>query len=154
MSLAQLTNATDSPGPAVTAALRRLAFAGQVIHDLPRGVYRFRQVMPMALGEAQLGPENPELNAARHLMLTRDSTLETADCTDRGVVCIGRVESTPVEILVDLDGRIRRGKCLCGHFRQYGIRNGPCRHMIVLRCLSTASYSAGSLKSNGYASHN
>ena len=28
--------------------------------------------MPMALGEAQLGPENPELTGARHLMLTRD----------------------------------------------------------------------------------
>ena len=48
-----------------TAVLRRLAFAGQVIHDLPNGVYRFRQVMPMPLGEEQLGPENPELNGAR-----------------------------------------------------------------------------------------
>ena len=105
-------------------------------------------------GQEQLGPENPELTAARHLMLTRDSTLETADRTERGVMLMGKVESTPVEILVDLDGRIRRGKCLCGHFRQYGIRNGPCRHMIVLRCLSTATHSAGSLKSNGYASHN
>ena len=52
-----------------------------------------------------------------------------------------RSSPTPVEILVDLDGRIRRGKCLCGHFRQYGIRNGPCRHMIVLRCLSAATRS-------------
>jgi hypothetical protein len=154
MSLSQLILATHAAAEPVIAALRRLAFAGQVIHDLPHGVYRFRQVMPMALDEAQLGPENPELNGARHLMLTRDSTLERADRTDRGVVCTGNVDSTPVEILVDLDGRIRRGKCFCGHFRQFGIRNGPCRHMIVLRYLSTASYSAGSLKSNGYVSHN
>ena len=154
MSLSQLITATYAAAEPVTAALRRLAFAGQVIHDLPHGVYRFRQVMPMALDEAQLGPENPELSGARHLMLTRDSTLERTDRTERGVVLIGKVESTPVEILVDLDGRIRRGKCLCGHFRQYGIRNGPCRHMIALRCLSTATRSAGSLKSNGDASHN
>jgi hypothetical protein len=154
LSLAQLQTAARAPAPAVTAALRRLAFAGQVIHDLPHRVYRFRQVMPMPLGEAQLGPENPELVAARHLMLTRDSTLASADRTEHGVLLSGKVESTPVEMLVDLDGRIRRGKCLCGHFRQYGIRNGPCRHMIVLRCLATAPRSAGSLKANGFASHN
>ena len=154
MSLAQLQVATHAPAPAVTAALRRLAFAGQVIHDLPHGLYRFRQVMPMALGDAQLGPENSELTGARHLMLTSDATLESTERTERGAVLIGKVESTPVEILVDLDGRIRRGKCLCGHFRQYGIRNGPCRHMIVLRCLSASNRSAGSLKCNGYASQN
>src|SRR5262249_26527345 len=66
LSLAQLQARTRASAPAVTAALRRLAFAGQVIHDLPRGVYRFRQVMPMALGDAQLGPENAELTGARH----------------------------------------------------------------------------------------
>jgi hypothetical protein len=154
LSLAELQAATQAQAPAVTAALRWLAFAGQVIHDLPNRVYRFRQVMPVPLGEAQLGPENPELTGARHLMLTRDSTLESAERTESGMVLIGTVESTPVEILVDLDGRIRRGKCLCGHFRQFGIRNGPCRHMIVLRCLATTTRSAGSLTSSGYASHN
>jgi hypothetical protein len=154
MTLAQLQTATGAPAPAVTAALRRLAFASQVIHDLPRGVYRFRQVMPMALGTAQLGPENPELSGARHLMLTRDSTLERAERTERGMVLFGNVESKSVEILVDLDGRIRRGKCLCGHFRQYGIRNGPCRHMIVLRCLSASIRAAGSLQGNGHPSQN
>jgi hypothetical protein len=154
MSLAQLQAATHATAPAVTAALRRLAFAGQVIHDLPHGLYRFRQVMPMPLGDAQLGPENPELTGARHLMLTTDPTVESAERTERGMLVIGKVESTPVEILVDLDGRIRRGKCLCGHFRQYGIRNGPCRHMIVLRCLSASNRSRGSLKSNGDASQN
>jgi hypothetical protein len=138
----------------VTAALRRLAFAGQVIHDLPHGVYRFRQVMPVPLGEAQLGPENPELSGARHLTLSRDSTLESAERTEHGVVLVGKVASTPVEILVDLDGRIRRGKCLCRHFRLYGIRNGPCRHMIVLRGLATPTRPSGSLTSNGSASRN
>ena len=154
LSLAQLTTATQTAAPAVTAALRRLAFAGQVIYDLPHGVYRYRQVMPMALSEAQLGPENPELAAARHLMLTRDATLETAERTERGMVLNGKVAALPVEVLVDLDGRIRRGKCLCGHFRQYGIRNGPCRHMIVLRSLATVTYSAGPLNHIGHVSHN
>jgi hypothetical protein len=59
-----------------------------------------------------------------------------------------------VEILADLDGRIRRGKCLCGHFRQFGIRNGPCRHMIVLRCLSAAPAAGGPVKGDGSVSWN
>ncbi len=154
MSLAQVQAATLASAPAATAALRRLAFAGQVIHDLPNKVYRFRQIMPMALDEAQLGPENPELSEARHLMLTSNATMESMERTERGALVTGKVESTPVEIVIDLDGRIRRGKCLCGHFRQYGIRNGPCRHMIVLRSLSSASRTADSLKSSGVASHN
>jgi hypothetical protein len=137
------------------ATLRRLAFAGQVIRDLPHGVDRFRQVMPVPLGETQLGAENPELSEARRLMLTHDSTCESTEHTERGVLLTGKVESTPVEILVDLDGRIRRGKCLCGHFRQFGIRNGPCRHMIVLRCMSSAATgTAGSFTSSGHASLN
>jgi hypothetical protein len=154
MSLAQLRAATNASAPGVTAALRRLAFAGQVIHDLPHGVYRFRQVMPVPLGEAQLGPENAELTGARHLMLTRNCRVDTAERGERGTVLIGKVESKPVEILVDLDGRIRRGKCVCGHFRKFGIRNGPCRHMIALRCLSASAPFGGALKSNGHASRN
>jgi hypothetical protein len=155
LSLSQLQTAIPASPPALTAALRRLAFAGQVIRDLPHGVYRFRQVMPVPLGDAQLGAENPELSAARLLMLTRDSTCESSERTERGVLLVGKVESTPVEMLVDLDGRIRRGKCLCGHFRQYGIRNGPCRHMIALRCMSsTATRITGAIASSGQASLN
>ena len=46
------------------AALNRLAHSGQVIYDLVAGVYRWRQVMPMAVGEAEMGPENQELAQA------------------------------------------------------------------------------------------
>lgn len=154
MSLTQLQLATQASVPAVTAALRRLAFAGQVIHDLPNKVHRFRQVMPMVLGEEQLGPENAELTAARHLMLSRTCVVQTVERTERGALLTGQVESTPVEILVDLDGRIRRGKCLCGHYRQYGIRNGPCRHMIVLRCLAASGAADRPIPTNGHASRN
>jgi len=143
LNLTQLQSTVVASGPAVTAALRRLAFAGQVIYDLPNRVYRFRQVMPVPLGDAQLGPENAELTAARHLLLTDQVKLESVERTASAVLLVGNVESTPVELLVDLDGRMRRGKCLCGHFRTYGLRNGPCRHMIVLRSLSaSAEYAA------------
>jgi hypothetical protein len=137
MTLADVCSASGSSAPAVLAVLRRLAFSGQVIHDLPHGVYRFRQVMSMPLAESQLGPENPELSGARHLLLTAKSKLESTQPLERGAVLSGKVGTTSVEIMVDLDGRIRRGKCQCSHFYKFGIRNGPCRHMIALRSLST-----------------
>jgi hypothetical protein len=154
MTLSQLTSASGAKPEAVVAVLRRLAFAGQVIHDLPKGVYRFRQVMPMPLGEAQLGPENPELYAARNLLLTAKTSLDSSERTDRGALMAGKVDNAPVEIMIDLDGRIRRAKCVCGHYRKFGIRNGPCRHMIALRYLSTPVRPAVAMRTNGYASRN
>lgn len=138
MSLAQLQQVIPSPAPVILTALRRLAFAGQVIHDLPHGVYRFRQVMPVPLGEAQLGPENAELTSARQILAGGAAELLTVERTTRATLLTGKVDYKPVELLVDLDGRIRRGKCVCSHFRKFGIRNGPCRHMIALRQLSAA----------------
>jgi hypothetical protein len=154
MSLAKLQSATGAQPPALVASLRRLAFAGQIIHDLPHGVYRFRQVMPMPLGEAQLGPENAELTAARQLLLTKKASLDATTRTEHGALLSGKVENSPVEILVDLDGRIRRGKCVCGHFRKYGIRNGPCRHMIVLRYLSAPAQPAQQVCADRFVSRN
>ena len=54
-----------------------------------------------------------------------------------GYVLTGKAENTAVEILVDPDQRIRRGKCMCTYFRQYALKNGPCRHMLALRWRAT-----------------
>jgi hypothetical protein len=118
----------------VLASLRHLAQSGQVIYDLSAGVFRYRQIMSQPLGEAQLGPEDPEPAAARELIANkRYELIDRQDGPNLTRVIIGKVEHKPVEILVDPDDRIKRGKCLCGHFQKYGLRNGPCRHMIALR---------------------
>ena len=118
----------------VAAALRHLAQSGQVIYDMGAQRFRYRQIMPQILGEKQLGPEDPELAGARELIEKKKAQLvDREDGPNLTRVIIGKVESTPVEILVDADDRIKRGKCLCGHFKKYGLRNGPCRHMIALR---------------------
>jgi hypothetical protein len=153
-SLAELCSATAAQAPAVVAALRRLALSGQVIHDLPGGVYRFRQVMPMALGEAQLGPENPELVGARELLVRSSPALHAVERMDQSILVTGKVESHPVELVIDLDGRIRRGKCVCTHFRRFGVRNGPCRHMVALRCVATTDRRLASSAANGQPSLN
>lgn len=118
----------------VASALRHLAQSGQVIFDLPAGRFRYRQILPQPLGEDQLGPEDPEVAGARRLLAERKYELiDRQDGPNLTRVLIGKVEAKPVEILVDADDRIKRGKCLCGHFQKYGLRNGPCRHMIALR---------------------
>ena len=131
--------------PVAAAALRQLANAGQVIYDLVDGVYRWRQIMPKAVGQAEIGPEHPELAGARVLMernraelTSRQDAPDVSGAGAGGYVLGGNVESKPVEILVDADGRIRRGKCLCGYFRQYALKNGPCRHMLALRWRASA----------------
>jgi hypothetical protein len=133
------------------AALRHLAHAGQVIHDLVPGVYRWRQVMPRALGEAEVGPEHPELAGARVIMQRQQADLTAREESPTGgYVLKGRVASHDVEILVDPDQRIKRGTCPCTHARRYGLKNGPCRHMLALRWRAYASAYEAYTKSTWY----
>ncbi len=131
-------DAAGSRIPAVTAtALNHLAHTGQLIHDLAAGVYRWRQIMPRALGEAELGPESPEVTASRELIMEKRAVLESrVEAPGGGVIFMGTVETKPVELLIDADGRIKRGRCLCGHFQKAGLRMGPCRHLLALRWLA------------------
>jgi hypothetical protein len=118
----------------IAAALRQLAQSGQLIFDIAAGVFRYRQIMSQPLGEAQLGPEDGELAAARDLIARKKYELiQRQDGPNLTRAIIGKVDGKPVEILVDADDRIKRGKCLCGHYQKFGLRNGPCRHMIALR---------------------
>jgi hypothetical protein len=135
------------------AALRHLAHSGQLIHDLVPGVYRWRQVMPRALGEAEIGPEHEELRAARQFMERNQVQLTSRDEAPGGgggYVLAGEMSGTKVEILVDGDLRIRRGKCICGWYQRYGMRNGPCRHMLALRMRSYASAYAAHTQQSWY----
>lgn len=119
---------------ACAAVLNRLAHTGQLIYDLHAGVYRWRQIMPRALGEAELGPENPELAACGQLVRQRQVKLEkTEDVTRGSKLLTGKVQSHKVEVLIDADGRIKQGKCDCSHHFRFGIRQGPCRHLLALR---------------------
>jgi len=123
--------------PAQTAAaLNHLAHTGQLIHDLPNGVYRWRQIMPMALGEAELGPENPELAASKEILLRKNAKVESRTPAAAGFLVTGVAEGKPVELFLNSDGLIKRGKCVCSHHFKFGIRAGPCRHLLALRTLA------------------
>ena len=124
--------------PAVTAAsLNLLAHAGQVIYDLHHAVFRWRQVMPTPLSEKELGSENEELQESRQMLLRKKVIIENqCDGPNSTRILTGKAEHKPVELAMDADGRIKRGKCPCSHHYQNGIRAGPCRHLLALRTLA------------------
>ena len=69
--LSQVSAQTLGDPGRTAAALRRLAHSGQAICDLSAGVYRWRQIMGQALGEAQIGGDHPELVGARQIIAQR-----------------------------------------------------------------------------------
>lgn len=116
------------------AALNYLARTGQAIFDLAAGVYRWRQIMPTALGEADLGPEPLELVMSRDLIARGQVRLDSREeLTGGGALLIGQSGNQEVELLLDADGRMKRAKCGCKHFRRGGLRQGPCCHLLALR---------------------
>jgi hypothetical protein len=140
-----------STAPVVSAGLNKLALLGQVIHDLPHGVYRWRQIMPVTLSAEVIGPENAETVAARELVgwkcrITSDSTNAKGQRTVVGIV-EGRASS---EVTLDADNRIVGGKCGCSHFYTGGLRKGPCRHIQAIRNQATGFATQGGTLENWF----
>ncbi|MDX1947708.1 MAG: metal-binding protein [Pirellulaceae bacterium] len=133
-SFEKIQQYTALPPASVAAGLNRLALLGQVIHDLPLGLFRWRQVMPGPLTPSQLGPENPETEAARRMVERGEAVIVRDEATPTGLrLLAGRLPGHDVELLVNGDGQIMRGKCKCSHHYKGGLRMGPCRHLQALR---------------------
>ncbi|MBP3957327.1 hypothetical protein J8F10_18945 [Gemmata sp. G18] len=133
-TLDALASKTRASAPVVSAGLNKLALLGQVIHDLPHGVYRWRQVMPVTLSAEVIGPENEETVAARDLSRWKCRvTSDTVDAKGQRRV-VGTVDGRAAsEVTLDADDRIVAGKCACSYFYTGGLRKGPCRHLQALR---------------------
>jgi hypothetical protein len=130
----QLRQHTRAEAPALAAGLNRLGLLGQVIHDLPAGLYRWRQVMPVQLSVQQVGQDSPETEAARDLVARRLVHVSRDEHTPSGLrLLAGKAGERPVELLLDADGRMVRGKCTCSHHFKGGLRRGPCHHLQALR---------------------
>jgi hypothetical protein len=134
LTFGQIQQHTGRAAPDVAAGLNRLALLGQLIHDLPAGVYRWRQIMPAAVSQEQIGPDNPETEAARQLVdrirIQRD---ERSPSGLRLLAGLTPERVAPIEVILDGDGRIVRGKCTCSHHFKNGLRKGPCRHLQAVR---------------------
>jgi hypothetical protein len=116
------------------AALEQLALAGRVIFDLSAAIFRWRPVMQRTITEAELGPPNPEVVAAHELLAKGQVTLTGREAGPGGGTLIrARVEKQTVEVFVNADGTITRGKCRCSHHYKNGLRRGACRHLLAAR---------------------
>ena len=97
-------------------------------------MYRWRQVMPSPLTMEQIGADDPETQAAKQLLQQNLVRATKDDITSNGLRLIsGTVNNKEIELLLDGDGRIMRGKCTCSHHFANGLRKGPCRHLQALR---------------------
>jgi len=133
-TLDALATQTRAGTAVVSAGLNKLALLGQVIHDLPHGVYRWRQVMPVTLSAEVIGPENEETVAARDLVAWKCRVMSDKTDAKGQRSLVGNVEGrSGTEVTLDADDRIVAGKCSCSYFYTGGLRKGPCRHIQALR---------------------
>ena len=58
----------------------------------------------------------------------------------------GQAADRPVELVLDGDGRMLRGKCTCSHHYKGGLRMGPCRHLQALRTTALGAPGPGTLE--------
>jgi hypothetical protein len=137
-TLDELQTAIGAPRDTVLGSLGVLARQGQVMYDFAHGRYRYRPVMPVALSEAVLGPEHPELSNGRRLhhehrvQLQREEALPSARR-----LLVAKVDKTEFEAILDADGAIVRARCPCSHFFKNRLRGGPCRHLLALQLLAS-----------------
>ncbi|WP_206028717.1 hypothetical protein [Thalassoroseus pseudoceratinae] len=135
-TLTEIANAQQISVPQCAAALNKLASTGEVIFDLHAGVYRWRRIMPNALSQADLGPENEELVESWNIVARGVVSIKTDTLQGDGLhLLTGKAATKPVELLVEGDGTMKRGKCFCGHHQKAGLRMGPCRHLLALRAV-------------------
>ena len=134
MSLSRLSTDLKCSQDDAASVMTQLALRGQAIFDLHADVFRWRQVLPMALSDQELGPPHPELAGAQQLLCGGKVKVETRQEAPRGgSIVTGKVENQSCEVLIDGDGIIRKGKCRCSWHFKFGVRNGPCRHLQALR---------------------
>lgn len=117
------------------AALFELARLGQVIYDFGRDTCRYRPILPVPLGADLVGPEHPEHTGARKILASPHGVkVEQEETVGRLRILVARVGDTQgVEVGLDPDGVIRKGRCGCSFFYRNKLRQGPCRHILALR---------------------
>lgn len=115
-------------------SLHELAKQGQVIYDFGVDAYRYRQVMPVALSEAVLGPEHPELAAGRKIAQEKRVEVLREEALPGGRrLYVFKALDTSAEAIVDADGAFKKARCTCSFFFKSRLRAGPCRHLIALK---------------------
>ena len=95
-------------------------------------VYRWRQIMPQALGEARDRPAASRVVGLQAILArSKDCPGKRRRCPRGGRIVIAKVDGVPTEVMVDADGRIKAGSVCAAIIGRFGLKNGPCRHMLA-----------------------
>jgi hypothetical protein len=130
----ELDRAVSAPREVLLGCLNLLAKQGQLMYDFSARCYRYRQVMPVALSDALIGPEHPELVEGRRIWREGLVKMEREGSLDGGKqFFVAKCEGTSCEGMLDADGVFTRARCTCKYFHKAALRAGPCRHLLALR---------------------
>jgi hypothetical protein len=132
-SLGTLVEKNRAEPKALLSSLHLLAKQGQVIYDFWADCYRYRQVMPVALSEAVIGPEHPEIAEGRAIAQANAVQILREEAHGAGLrLYVFKAMDTSAEAMVDADGAFRKARCTCSFFYRNRLRAGPCRHLVAL----------------------
>lgn len=132
--LAELSQQVPASREVLLGSLNLLAKQGQLMFDHAAGVYRFRPVLPVVLSEALLGPEHPELLAARTLWRDGTTTILRDESPGAGRrLLVARAGELECEGVLDAEGIFVNARCSCSYFHTSRLRAGPCRHLLAMR---------------------
>jgi predicted nucleic acid-binding Zn finger protein len=133
-TIGALSESIGTAPSALLPSLHLLAKQGQVIYDFGVDAYRYRQVMPVALSEAVLGPEHPELAAGKQIAQEKKVQVLREEAVVGGRrLYVFKALGVSAEAVVDADGAFKKAKCGCSFFYKSRLRAGPCRHLIALK---------------------
>ncbi len=133
-SVGDLVSVAGTGGEGVLASLFQLSTEGQVVYDFAADRFRYRPILSVALSEAVLGPENPELAAGKRMASSNEVRIEREEPLTNGRrLFVFKAKETTCEVIVDPDLAFTKAKCSCSYFYKNGLRAGPCRHLIALR---------------------
>lgn len=137
----------------VEGVMQSLCRQGKITYDLERREFRFRELFPDPIDEAEVFPPSPQFERARELLdsgrveVLRATIQETRKSrslsTPEGRVAreivyrdwhvVGRIAGThTTEIVVQDNVKVIFGKCTCDHFNEHLLNLGPCAEMLAL----------------------
>lgn len=152
-SYSALQRHTGAAGDVLLGSLQLLAKQGQAVYDFTSEVFRWRPILPVALSETLLGPEHPELVAAREAW--RSNAVRITKDTDTGPgrrLVAATVHTTKCEAVIDADGILRNATCSCSYFYTSRMKKGPCQHLLALRMKAQSSPGASAKKTTSVSS--
>lgn len=136
-----LGKAAKIEGESLVQSLQQGCQQGQLMYDLAGSVYRLRPLTAEPLSMERLEFRGPLERQAYDLVHRKGAVTIVSENRIHGVgleitgkadVAEDRREYRP-QLLISDEGFVSRADCTCNHFRQQGLKAGPCTCLIALR---------------------